>query len=64
MMMSMSTIASRIALHADIEGGHIACLEGPDPGPALLLIHGQTADKHNCAPACGRRKKGTNYDRR
>jgi hypothetical protein len=25
----------------DSNGGHIACLEGPGNGPALLLIHGQ-----------------------
>lgn len=36
---------------ADIDGGRIAYLEGPDNGPALLLIHGQTTDKYNYAPA-------------
>lgn len=33
-----------------INGGTIAYLEGPDNGPALLLIHGQAGDKLNYAP--------------
>jgi pimeloyl-ACP methyl ester carboxylesterase len=36
---------------ADINGGHISYIEGPEAGPALLLIHGQTGDKYNYAPA-------------
>ena len=36
---------------AEIHGGRIAYLEGPDNGPALLLIHGQSTDKYNYAPA-------------
>jgi len=36
---------------ATINGGTIAYLEGPDNGPALLLIHGQSGDKLNYAPA-------------
>jgi Predicted hydrolases or acyltransferases (alpha/beta hydrolase superfamily) len=36
---------------ADINGGRIAYLEGPNSGPALLLIHGQMVDKYNYAPA-------------
>lgn len=35
---------------AEINGGTIAYLEGPDSGPALLLIHGQMTDKYNYAP--------------
>ena len=36
---------------AEVNGGRIAYLEGPDQGPALLLIHGQMVDKYNYAPA-------------
>jgi len=44
----------------DINDGRMACLEGPDNGPALLLVHGQTTDRCNYAPARERLKKGTN----
>lgn len=36
---------------AEVNGGRIAYLEGPNSGPALLLIHGQMVDKYNYAPA-------------
>lgn len=35
---------------AEINGGTIAYLEGPDSGPTLLVIHGQMTDKYNYAP--------------
>lgn len=35
---------------AEINGGQISYTEGPNNGPALLLIHGQLVDKFNYAP--------------
>ncbi len=35
---------------AIVGGSTISYLEGPDNGPALLLIHGQSVDKYNYAP--------------
>jgi len=35
----------------EVNGGSVAYLEGPNSGPALLLIHGQMVDKYSYAKA-------------
>jgi len=42
--------AGFVEKEARVDGSTIAYLEGPDNGPALLLVHGQSVDKENYAP--------------